>query len=104
MNRAEILDTAKEYVTKDRAATHGDAEQNFTLISLYWSAHLDVPITAADVGVMMTLFKLARIKSNPAHLDSYIDGCGYLACAGEIAVGKPITFGPPQPIKRGEAL
>jgi hypothetical protein len=53
---------------------------------------------------MMTLFKLARIKSNPAHLDSYIDGCGYLACAGEIAVGKPATFGPPQPMKRGEAL
>lgn len=104
MNRAEILDTAKEYVTKDRAATHGDAEQNFGVIATYWSAHLDTTITAADVAVMMTLFKLARIKSNPAHLDSYIDGCGYLACGGEIATGKPITFGPPQPMKRGEAL
>jgi hypothetical protein len=104
MNCAEILDTAKEYVTKDRAATHGDAEQNFGMIATYWSAHLDVPITAADVGVMMTLFKLARIKSNPAHFDSYIDGCGYLACAAEIAIGKPVTFGLRQPMNRGEAL
>jgi hypothetical protein len=85
MNRSEILDTAKQYITQDRAATHGDAEQNFGVIARYWSIHLDVPITAADVGVMMTLFKVARIKSNPTHLDSYMDGCGYLACSGEIA-------------------
>jgi hypothetical protein len=39
--RSEILDTAREYVTQDRAATHGDAERNFNLIADYWSAHLD---------------------------------------------------------------
>jgi hypothetical protein len=85
MNRAEILDTAKEYVTKDRAATHGDAERNFGLIAAYWSAHLDVAITAADVAVMMTLFKLARAKGNIGNTENWIDGCGYLACGGEIA-------------------
>lgn len=84
MNRAEILDTAKEYVTKDRAATHGDAESNFGLISAYWSAHLDVTVTAHDVAVMMALFKLARMKSNPAHIDSAQDLCGYGAIAGEL--------------------
>ena len=87
MNRSEILDTAKEYVTRDRAATHGDAEKTFGLIAAFWSAHLDHPVTAADVAVMMTLMKLARIKANPAHLDSWVDGCGYLACGGEIATG-----------------
>jgi hypothetical protein len=36
---------------------------------------------------MMTLLKLARIKANPDNMDSWIDGCGYLACGGEIAWG-----------------
>ena len=88
MKRAEILDTAKEYVTKDRAATHGDAERNFNLIACYWTAHLDTIITAEDVAIMMTLMKLARAKANPAHADNWVDGCGYLACGGEIATGE----------------
>lgn len=85
MNRAEILDTAKTYVTKDRAATHGDAEKSFSLIATYWSAHLDANLTATDVAVMMTLFKLARAKNNIGNAENWIDGCGYLACGGEIA-------------------
>lgn len=85
MNRADILDTAKEYITKDRAATHGDAERNFGLIAAYWSAHLNVSIRAHDVAVMMTLMKLARARSNPKHTDNWIDGCGYLALGGEAA-------------------
>lgn len=85
MNRAEILDTAKGYVTQDRAATHGDAERNFETIAALWSAYAEHPFTATDVAVMMTLLKCARIKANPAHLDSWIDGAGYLACGGEIA-------------------
>jgi hypothetical protein len=85
MNRAEILDTAKEYITKDRAATHGNLEDNFGLIAAYWSAHLGRNIKAHDVAVMMTLLKLARMKANPAHADNWVDGCGYLACGGEIA-------------------
>ena len=88
MNRSQILDTAKEYVTKDRAATHGNAESNFGLIAAYWSAHLNKNIKPHDVAVMMTLMKLARAKSNPKHTDNWIDGCGYLACGGEIATGE----------------
>lgn len=88
MDRSQILDTAKQYVTKDRADTHGDAESNFGLISCYWSAHLNKNISAHDVAVMMTLMKLARAKANPGHADNWIDGCGYLACGGEIATGE----------------
>ena len=84
MNRSDILDTAKQYVTQDRAATHGDAESNFGLIAAYWSAHLDKNINQHDVAVMMCLFKLARMKSNPSHLDSSQDLCGYGAIAGEL--------------------
>ena len=88
MTRSEILDLAKTYVTKDRTAMHGDPERNFGLIAAYWSAHLDASVTAADVAVMMTLLKLARLKSSVGNMDNWVDGCGYLACGGEIAAGE----------------
>lgn len=84
MTRAEILDTAKQYVTRDRAADHGDMENNFKTIADYWSVHLGVPVRPDDVAVMMTLLKLARIKSNRDHRDNWVDGAGYLACGGEL--------------------
>jgi hypothetical protein len=37
---------------------------------------------------MMTLLKLARIHSNPKNSDSWIDGCGYLSCGGELSAEK----------------
>ena len=83
--RAEVLRTAERYVTKDRAATHGDMEDNFATIARYWSTHLGVAITSLDVSVMMTLLKIARIKNGREHLDNYIDGAGYLACGGELS-------------------
>jgi len=88
MNRSDILDTAKQYINVDRADTHGDAESNFGLIAAYWSAHLNKNISAHDVAVMMTLMKLARMRSNPAHVDSAIDAAGYSALAGEIGTGE----------------
>lgn len=102
MDRATILDTAKQYVTQDRAATHGDPERNFSLIAAYWSAHLDLKITAHDVAVMMTLFKLARMKSNPAHVDSATDAAGYSAIAGEIGSEAHIPKQTPiKPLREG---
>jgi hypothetical protein len=89
MKRSEILDTAKAYITVDRAGTHGDAEANFGLIAAYWSAHLGGRnIKPHDVAVMMTLLKLARAKSNPMHADNAIDAAGYSALAGEIGSGE----------------
>jgi hypothetical protein len=85
MKRAEILDEAKECVMVDRAADHGDLEDNFVLIARYWSNHLDAQITPADVGIMMTLLKIARMKGNPNHKDNYRDGAGYMACAYEVS-------------------
>jgi hypothetical protein len=84
MKRAEILETARDYVTRDRAATHGDMERNFDLIAAYWSIHLDAEVTATDVAIMMALLKVARLKSNVGNADNWVDGCGYLACGGEI--------------------
>lgn len=89
MKRTEILDTAREYVTKDRAATHGDAEDNFRRIAELWSAYLEpeATISATDVAAMMALLKIARISSNDSNPDNWIDIAGYAACGGEIATG-----------------
>ncbi len=84
MNRAEILDTAKKYVTKDRAADHGNMEDNFAAIAEFWSIYLNAPVTSHDVAAMMMLLKIARIRQNPGHLDHWTDGAGYSACGGEI--------------------
>ena len=87
MARAKVLRTAEKYVCKDRAAQHGDMEDNFQTIAKYWGVHLGTQVTATDVAVMMTLLKVARIKGNEAHADNWVDGCGYLACGGELAGG-----------------
>ena len=84
-SRAKVLDTAKDYVTKDRAADHGDMEDNFLTIAAYWNTHLGIHLIGPqDVAVMMTLLKLARIRQNEKHIDNWIDACGYMACGGEI--------------------
>ena len=89
MNRVSILEHASDIITNDRAQTHGqDAEDSFGRIAAYWSAHLDQPVSATDVCAMMTLLKLARIKGNPAHLDSWVDACGYAAIGGELESGE----------------
>ena len=83
--RADILDEAKRIVTEDRNIQHGEPEDTFGLIAAYWSAHLDHPVSAADVAVMMIQLKLARLKANPRNRDNWLDGIGYLACGAEIA-------------------
>lgn len=89
MNRTEILNAALACVTKDRAATHGDAENNFEAIALIWRG-LDMargnrPREASDVALYLAGLKLARASGNPDHDDNWVDGSGYPACGGEIA-------------------
>ena len=92
MDRGTILSTAAEYVTKDRDAQYGSAENNFALIGRFWTEYLCARckpnvslIDAEDVAIMMSLLKTARIATGQPKADNYIDLCGYIACAGEIA-------------------
>jgi len=87
MTRSEILETAREYVTKDRQATHGDLEDNFSSIADLWAAYLGINILPHDVAVMQALLKIGRIKSNSKHADNWIDMAGYAACGGELSGG-----------------
>jgi len=82
--RAKVLRTAETYVTKDRADEHGNMEDNFSTIATYWSQHLGTQVTAVDVAIMMALLKIARLRSNAPNFDNWVDGCGYLACGGEL--------------------
>lgn len=91
MNRAAILDAARQAVTVDRAATHGDAEDNFRQIGNLWSDYLGTEISAVDVALMLALLKIARASGNPTHADNWIDLAGYAACGGEIAAQKGIS-------------
>ena len=87
MNRSEILDTAKKYVTKDRNQTHGKPEDTFGAIARVWSARLGVEITPAQVCILMADLKACRAWENPEHDDNWIDMAGYAACGGELAGG-----------------
>ena len=85
MNRTDVLTTANDYITRDRAATHGSAEDSFSSIAELWSADLGIDLTALDVARLMVLFKMARAQTNPTHADNWIDAAGYAALAAEIA-------------------
>jgi hypothetical protein len=77
---------ADKCITRDRAATHGDAEDSFQAIGDLWSCYLglNTRLLPHDVAIMMVLFKVARFKSNASHMDNAVDMAGYAALAGEI--------------------
>ena len=83
MKRDEILETAQKLISGDRAATYGDASENFKLIGKFWTAYLGITVSAADVATLMALLKIARSRGSE-HQDNWIDLCGYAALAGEI--------------------
>ena len=80
-----ILDEAKDIIYGDREKTYGAPDKNLVAIAGYWSNHLLTrfgvyhDITGADVCVMMTLLKAARLGNNLTHRDSLVDAVGYLA-------------------------
>jgi len=88
MKRGDILDEAKQCVTVDRAATHGDAEKTFGRIAAVWSARLGIKITEPQVCILLADLKTSRAWGNPCHADNWIDIAGYAACGGEIATSQ----------------
>lgn len=91
MRATEIAGRASDLVGGDRDRQHGQKYDNFNRIATMWNAWLQTrrdpaePLSAHDVGIMMTLMKAARTQSGALNIDDYVDGAGYMACAGEIA-------------------
>ena len=80
-----ILDEAKDIIYGDREKTYGAPAKNLVAIAGYWANHLNTrfgvyhDITGADVCIMMTLLKAARLGNDVTHRDSLVDAAGYLA-------------------------
>ena len=91
VTRQAILDEAAKCVTVDRNEQYGEPEDSFPMIPELWEPYIrqkrgaDVCICAEDVAAMMALFKIARIATGQKKADNWIDGCGYLACGGELS-------------------
>lgn len=85
MIRQDLLKEAEKVVCGDRDQAYGQPEDNFAVIADLWSAYKGVKFTRVDVSMMMSLLKIARIRSNPEKPDSYVDLAGYAACAAEVA-------------------
>lgn len=113
--RERILDEAKGYVVADRNASYGEPKDNFQNIADLWNAqgvrmavgtNFDSHrfVNATDVALMMVGLKLARLKHNPTHRDSWVDGVGYLACGGDIALPAEVVDETQIPDSLGHAV
>ncbi len=85
--RAEILKKAENCVS-GCADKYGNPEDNFDTIAKFWSVYKGVDISPVDVAMMMSLLKIARVKSGKALEDSFVDLAGYAACGGAIAANE----------------
>lgn len=97
MDRAETLTAAQYCVNGAREQDYGTPEDNFQVIADFWNVYVNhtcidpdgkVVFDPHDVAIMMSLMKHGRICSGKIKEDNYVDGCGYLACAAEIATEK----------------
>lgn len=79
-----IFDEVKKTL-QERKNAYGDASEMHQLIADYWSTYLDKDLSASDVAVMMTLFKIARSSfgDNLATADDLKDAIGYMGFAAE---------------------
>jgi hypothetical protein len=91
MKRETILTTAEQLINGDRAKDYGVAETNFNRIAALWQPILGVSITPEQVALSLAALKIARLIQSPAHIDSWVDACGYLALGGEIAQKPDLT-------------
>lgn len=90
--RDRILAEAAKIISGDRERDYGSAADGFARTGRIWGAMLGLPdIPAETVGYMLAGLKLSRLSTTPNHRDSIVDGPGYFALAGEIALNRTAT-------------
>lgn len=88
--RTELLSEADGLINGQRQDDYGKPEDNFRRIADRWTVTLEqylkpgVELPPYAVALCMADVKLSRIVTTPKHHDSYTDGLGYLALAGEL--------------------
>ena len=82
--RTRTLETASALINGDREKDYGTPQENFANIAKGWEVVLGCDVSAEQVALCMAWLKIARLANGP-HMDSYIDGAGYLALASELS-------------------
>ncbi len=78
----EILDQAKQVVTKQRAEEYGNSFQHTCDL---WSSYLGTTVSPQDFCMLMMLMKMSRHKIGSGKVtDTFIDLAGYASLAGGI--------------------
>ncbi len=82
-NREKAVEELSKIILKDRQNTHGNPEDNFDKIAVFWTDYLyfkyniNFNLDKYDVCNLMELLKMTRKISSPKNLDNYLDGSGY---------------------------
>lgn len=94
LDRAAVLDTAKNIIAHDRNNQYEEPENSFEAIAEIWTGYLHGReldfssgdcLTGKDVACMMVGFKLGRTSTQKApKIDTYVDMAGYAAIAAEL--------------------
>lgn len=85
MNRDDALSGAGDLINGQRSRDYGDARTNFRDIAKLWSPILGIEVEPWQVALCMNQLKVARLFKTPTHVDSWMDGVGYLALGCELA-------------------
>lgn len=86
--RKQTLDEAEKMVNGQRTQDYGTPEDSFNTIAALWGAYNRKIFSSADVAIMLALLKIARLKADKTHKDSWVDLAGYAACGAECALPK----------------
>jgi hypothetical protein len=92
--RADLLAGAERAVNGDRDIDYGDPVRDFERQAVMIQAYLEgiiehrgeLRIDPADIAAIMVIVKTARLVTNPAKMDTWMDIAGYAACGWDCAV------------------
>jgi hypothetical protein len=82
--REGYLEIANRIIHGARNQEYGHPYNDFEDIAELWSTFLGRVIERKEVAAMMILLKVARLKHNHDHEDSWVDVAGYVGCADRI--------------------
>lgn len=78
----------------DRRGRYGEPADFCTRVAKRWSLTLGVTVEPWQVPVLMNDFKVERIIGNPFHVDSWVDGGGYMIMGPSVVQATvTVTFG-----------
>lgn len=103
--RSELLASATKTVDGDRDKEFGDPLDNMKcaarLIGSYLGDRPGNSIEAAEIPILMSLFKIARLAGNRGSDDSWRDLAGYAAVGFDVQQRDQAKEERPAPKKRG---